>query len=289
MLVHIFPLLGFVLAAILLFITYFFWRKSLTYHKALLQYVESEKSHIQKQKSMDKSTKRLQELLDTENQKLAKEIKKTEQLTASIEKSEEATKEHQKELQAKLENASSKAEHFEEMCQSLTKQLQQLDQEKAAEKKQATDTLNTKLKSARGEVNSLKEQLKEAKASTKEQSIQLQKKTKDFKKLEEKSKSGDPEEVKKLKFKLKQYQHFYSTIQGQKEMLEERNHNWETALKLLSTWILKSRNKEVSPNIGTLVSSALELTKSGPLVNDEEADDITFGTQHDETANTLPQ
>lgn len=59
------------------------------------------------------------------------------------------------------------------------------------------------------------------------------------------------------------------TIKGQKEMLEERNRNWEVALRYFSEYILGSRVKASDNlNIGTLVGEALETLNKSLIMND---------------------
>jgi hypothetical protein len=59
------------------------------------------------------------------------------------------------------------------------------------------------------------------------------------------------------------------TFKGQKEMLEERNRNWEVALRYFSEYILGSRVKNsANINIGTLVGEALETLNKSLIMND---------------------
>lgn len=59
------------------------------------------------------------------------------------------------------------------------------------------------------------------------------------------------------------------TLKGQKEMLEERNQNWEVALRYLSEYILGTRIKNsATMNIGALVGEALETLNKSLIMNE---------------------
>jgi hypothetical protein len=56
-------------------------------------------------------------------------------------------------------------------------------------------------------------------------------------------------------------------------MLEERNANWELALKLLSHWVYEQKCPHDPPPqvLGELISGALVLAKQPPLIQDEHS------------------
>ena len=59
------------------------------------------------------------------------------------------------------------------------------------------------------------------------------------------------------------------TLKGQKEMLEERNQNWEVALRYLSEYILGTRIKNCATmSIGALVGEALETLNKSLIMNE---------------------
>jgi chromosome segregation ATPase len=73
----------------------------------------------------------------------------------------------------------------------------------------------------------------------------------------------DPEELETLRRRALKNEQLFHIMRGHREMAEERNRNWESALRKLSTWILTSssvatRNDPVPSNeIGPLVGEAL--------------------------------
>lgn len=80
--------------------------------------------------------------------------------------------------------------------------------------------------------------------------------------LERKAKALDPTELKKLKRKIAQYDRLYASMKGLREMSEERNRNWEVALRKLSLWVLAEGGEE-RPDlkqlpIGPLVAKSMQ-------------------------------
>ena len=72
-----------------------------------------------------------------------------------------------------------------------------------------------------------------------------------------------------MKRKLNQYSHLALAAKTQKQMLEERNANWEKALLLMGQWIIRKHDTgKQAQGIGEIVGTALELI-GGHLVEDE--------------------
>ncbi len=86
----------------------------------------------------------------------------------------------------------------------------------------------------------------------------------------------DPVEIKKIRRKIAQYDRLYNSMKGLREMTEERNRNYEVALRKLSTWILSGTQgagrggTRVPDGIGPLVGRALEVI-GAQLIDDNEA------------------
>ena len=91
--------------------------------------------------------------------------------------------------------------------------------------------------------------------------------------LEKKAKLLDPLEIKRLRRKLGGYERLYASMKGLRDMTDERNRNWEVALRKLASYIvtLKHAGKGTTPEaIGPLVGEALELI--GAQLVDEQVD-----------------
>lgn len=93
-----------------------------------------------------------------------------------------------------------------------------------------------------------------------------------FNELENRAKQGDPDEMRKLRRKIAQYDRLYGSMRGLKEMTEERNRNWEVALRKLSVHILSERGlkeHEIPKTIGPIVAEALQAIGT-QLIDDNE-------------------
>jgi hypothetical protein len=82
--------------------------------------------------------------------------------------------------------------------------------------------------------------------------------------LERRVKDVDPVEFRQLKRRLLQYDRLYTSMRGLRDMADERNRNWETALRKLATWTLQNHRpgasaRPVPESIGPLVGQALEV------------------------------
>jgi hypothetical protein len=91
--------------------------------------------------------------------------------------------------------------------------------------------------------------------------------------LEKRAKLLDPLEIKRLRRKLGGYERLYASMKGLRDMTDERNRNWEVALRKLASYIvtLKHGGKGATPEaIGPLVGEALELI--GAQLVDEQVD-----------------
>lgn len=82
----------------------------------------------------------------------------------------------------------------------------------------------------------------------------------------------DPIEIKKVRRKIAQYDRLYSSMKGLREMTEERNRNYEVALRKLSAWIVTKTqgNARLPDGIGPLVGRALEII-GAQLIDDSES------------------
>lgn len=121
--------------------------------------------------------------------------------------------------------------------------------------------------------------------------------------LEKRFKDADPQEMRKLKRKMAQYDRLYASMKGLKEMADERNRNWEVALRRLSEALLPKVGAHAYTGqepLGPLVGQALqsigaqliddnELVASGNLHAPTDHDDIQgrdSGAMADEGADT---
>ena len=89
---------------------------------------------------------------------------------------------------------------------------------------------------------------------------------------EKQAKVGDPLELRRLKRKAAQYERLYNSMKGLRELSDERNRNWEVALRKLSAWIVEEKGLEPAPTaIGPLVGTAMQAI-GAQLIDEIETD-----------------
>lgn len=226
------------------------------------------------QKQKASSQKAHQNQIQDKNKIIAKLEKELEQkysgLQAKISGLQQSIVEQDKQ-KLKLE---SKIEHYKTESAALLVQLKEIDQEKKEYRLKVTELEKGLTVQIEHETASLKEQVKEAKGKVKSLENKIKIKENKLKKVQEDLKKIDPHALKKAKSKINQYHHLYNIIKGQKDLLEGRNRNWELALRMLATWVCKEKGQaQIPENLGALVANALELSKSGPLI--DAKDDVS--------------
>lgn len=179
--------------------------------------------------------------------------------------------EHEKELE-KVKNEhrslSRRGAHLEEENAALKEQLREIDADFKKQKDELTVSLNETFKKREEQTRSSLES--KIKSSHGKEIELLEKKVRNLTAI---LKKVDPDDYHKSKRKAKQMEQLYQSLKGLKELADERNKNWETALVKLSNHILGKPVDSETNSIGDVVGSALEKIGS-TLVIDSEADEI---------------
>ena len=154
----------------------------------------------------------------------------------------------------------------------LIKQLEQSQTREAtlaAKLEDVTEKFNTlsnrRDESKQKEIADLRQELRETRdklSLAEKQTAELERRTKDI----------DPTEFRQLKRRLMQYDRLYTSMRGLRDMADERNRNWETALRKLAAWTLQNYRpgataRPIPESIGPLVGQALEVI-GATLVDD---------------------
>lgn len=109
--------------------------------------------------------------------------------------------------------------------------------------------------------------------------------------IESRAKALDPMELRKLKRKISQYDRLYSSMKGLREMSEERNRNWEVALRKLSLWILadehQARPELAQLPIGPLVAKSMQAIGAQLIDDDEHSPGAAVSDSMDDDAPNL--
>jgi hypothetical protein len=94
----------------------------------------------------------------------------------------------------------------------------------------------------------------------------------------------DPKDYETTRRRAAQNEQLYQSMRSLRDMAEERNSNWETALRALATWILSSSNvarpndPALSKPIGPLVGEALSRV-GGSLLDMDAAEELSIEQQ----------
>ncbi|MBC7660725.1 MAG: hypothetical protein H7249_13600 [Chitinophagaceae bacterium] len=176
------------------------------------------------------------------------------------------------EYDAVMEKASSQKEHLLEQVQVLTQQLS----EAVREKKQLADELSTLIRSVDDRARQMNEasrkELAEVQVQLSAARRERQGAESQLAKFKQESGLVKPEELKRWQLKVARLEQLYASMKGLREMAEERNENWETALRYFALHILGNKSPEATAeaaNIGSLVGAALEKI-GATLVDDDE-------------------
>jgi chromosome segregation ATPase len=165
----------------------------------------------------------------------------------------------------------SNREHLLEQVTVLTQQLSEAVREKKIYSEELSTLTRETEKMGQAMSESLRNQLGEVKnelAVAKRERSNAQAALEKFK-----TESGlvKPEELKRWQAKVARLEQLYASMKGLREMAEERNENWETALRFFAVHILgQSQTGSGDQNIGALVGEALE--KIGATLVDDDAE-----------------
>ena len=251
---------AYIITLIVSMVAIFLWRRAHGFHQLLQEaanrFEEGRKLNQKLQSDVQKQEEKIQEARE-----LHKALRKSvDDLKGKNQQYLKELKKHEQTSQHSNDNSDRKISHLEEQVTNMTAQLRESDQERGQAVRQlkdlqsefdtavtrATSEKDKDLQRAVNEAKELKKQLKQAQEGQKQAAAA--------------SVAELESQIKKLKRRLHQRDHLISSMRGLKEMAEERNHNWEVALRLLSTKVLeKTPSQKDTKNlpIGELVSLAL--------------------------------
>jgi chromosome segregation ATPase len=263
-------LMGYALALVATAAAWLFWRRVANVE---LDVDRERRSHDEAMLA----TKDLRNELDTFKDRLEKsqnELRKLrDQLTREKSESKSVVSERAGVLQA-LEELKAKAErradHFESQCETLLQQIRTAETLRAKAERRSqelTNDMELKLKSARENADNRSGQLKEELRSLRSEYDQIKKQSDQ---MQEQLKIANPEDIKRYRRKIANLEHLLMSMRGLKEMAEERNQNWELALRVLSRSVLteKSSPRANEEKLGLLVAAAMDAA-GHQLVQDE--------------------
>jgi chromosome segregation ATPase len=274
-----FPILGYLLAMFMSFMTIYFWKLVSDKDREMEILHHSRENQNSDMIELSAQNKIMQ-------QKIGKTQDDSQKFRDAVQKARSEIKQLQKTVAMHgtvvldAENSyARKLENFETQQKALMAQAQQSDaNRKQAEDsyRQLTDKFDVQLKQAQQELHIKIEALR-ADVATAQNNLQA--KTLELQTLSAETEGLSQQELKRLKKKVLHLQYLYSTMKGLKEMAEERNTNWEVALRSLSLHTLEQKltkaprgasvKDNASKTLGVMVAEALE-TIGSQLVDDGE-------------------
>ena len=199
---------------------------------------------------------------------LEKDLQQAQQKAAALSQKQQGEQEKTEENLRKLERQN---DNLSEQNRAITEQLA----EAVRDKKQALDEL-AKLAKQGGEqsnaqIKALQEKLGESQAQLAKMGKQLQSLKKSNEHLRSVLKKVDPDQIRKYKAKASSLEQLYQSMKNLREMAEERNQNWEKAIRVMAAHITqKDIGIDGQAPIGPLLGEALEKIGSS-LVIDEHS------------------
>ncbi len=241
---NIAPALGFVALAITGGLAVYYWRRAASLYSLLVE-------GANRFEELRHRNAQLEQVSVKAEEKFKQHRETTTRLTENMEDARAKAAELTRKLEAKEHETRLVSEKLELQKGHLEKQLTKTHDMLRVAEEQRGDFF-------------LKEKEWQAKV------IELEKNKAD---VETRSKAMDPAELRKLKRKIAQYDRLYSSMKGLREMSEERNRNWEVALRKLSLWILAEQG-QTRPDlaqlpIGPLVAKAMQ-TIGAQLIDEPE-------------------
>ena len=149
-------------------------------------------------------------------------------------------REETKESVRKLAN---EKDHWQQQAEALTEQLKEAIEEKRAKARELQKMAGRELEEGRHKLKIEEERLQSEAKNLKKELAEKDKEARQLavrvKKLEDILNKINPEEIRKTKVKAHRMEQLYNSMKGLREMADERNQNWELALRELAAFIIK--------------------------------------------------
>jgi chromosome segregation ATPase len=238
-----------------------FSRNRLAQSQAVLADVSSRLEALSKQnKQLEQGLRNAQDNADKYRQQ---SVQADKQLEDAKQKLSDRTVEWNK-LKAEREDVQKRfllqREHLDEQVQVLTQQLAEAIREKKTVQDENARLQKEGEEKTRQALEILRQQVREANQQTQQVRREKQQLENQLARLKEEAPRIKPEELQRYKQKVIRLEQLYGSMRGLRELAEERNKNWETALRYFAGHILqKPLDAELqTQSIGRLVGEALE-------------------------------
>lgn len=239
----------------------FFSRNRLAQSQAVLADVSSRLEALSKQnKQLEQGLRNAQDNADKYRQQSAQSDKQVDDLKQKL---SDRTMEWNK-LKSEREDGQKRfllqREHLDEQVQVLTQQLAEAIREKKMVQDENARLQKEGDEKSRQAMEILRQQVREAHQQTQQVRREKQQLEAQVARAKDEAPRVKPEELLRYKQKVVRLEQLYGSMRGLRELAEERNKNWETALRYFAGHILeKPLDAELqTQSIGRLVGEALE-------------------------------
>lgn len=262
-------------AAVVLLVYAMITRKNWLETKALLADTTIRyKAALSQSQKAEQNQKAQKELLERFRQQTQKAEKQAEDIKNRASDGKLEIIRMKTEFDGQLQKLDSQREHLLEQVQVLTTQLSETVREKKAQGEELSTLQRSLDDRARSLSEGLRTQLAETQIDLKNARNELKNAERAFDKLQKEAGLVKPEELRRWHAKVARLEQLYASMKGLREMAEERNQNWETALRYFAQHILGTQSTEASDSIGALVGAALE--KIGATLVDDDAQEVPY-------------
>ena len=243
--------------------TVYFWRRSEHIAAILMDGAKGYEELRQKNTRLEASVLTFEKQIADLKRKDEENRRYLTQQSTQAARAEQAHLDHARDLERKLRNAEQQRDHMIYVHDSLKAQF-----EETSIRSEELSTAAAAWSSERAEI---RKQIEDAGgkslATLKAELIQERNLNQDLSQELKKFKSKDvinPRDFDTLKRRASHYERLYSGMKGLRDMVDERNKNWEDALVKMARWILtsspvaKPHDPILNAGIGPVVGEALE-------------------------------
>lgn len=248
--IELIPLMGYVFCVITAMVAFQLWRKAQSFY-VLLEESAQRIDQLQAQlKHQERESHKVIDKLQLQKDQAIKAEKTLQYAKTSADEELKALHARAQDFEEKATSFQLKFEHYKSQVEVLTRQLKESDEEI----KEVQTRLSHLQSKQQENIDKIRQKLE----------VELQ-----MEREQRKSASVDTQALAEVKRKIHHVESLYRAMRGQREMAEERNRNWETALRKLSLWVLEQKKRPVQPDkLGPMVGQALECI-GARLVEDE--------------------
>ncbi|MFW7377818.1 MAG: hypothetical protein ACOH5I_03280 [Oligoflexus sp.] len=261
------PYLGFILALVFAFYAFMSRKQVLDVRALLVDAGVKSQQQRERLKQAENQATQSQKQLSQVNEQLKKLEKKSADARVRQEQLEKELQQARSQTEDQVQLVRRQLEHQTEQNQVLTAQLSEAIREKKQIQEQATQLEKNLEKQSSSITQELEAKLAVAQENYKTLKNEHKRSLQKLNKLQSLLKTVDPAETKRLKARLSRTEQLYKSMKGLREMAEERNQNWETAIRLLAAHITNKSVMDHKEPIGPILGEALQKIGSSLEVN----------------------